>query len=324
MEREFHFFVEPEICSDDSDSEGSEGSEDLFGDAGDQDGVRSLIVRLDKWLWAARFFKTRALARAAVEAGKVFYNGERSKPSREIEVGAILQIRHGRFEKTVIVKGLSTRRRSTDEALQLFEETEESKSLREQQAIDFPQNQFNQSHSGYNQPSAYFNNEQAQERPRHFLRRAFSRGAQDPRQDIRTDSRPPQHRPRSAPTYPNPYPNPNHSGRHQPYPNHQNSHNQQSNHAHHNHQSGYNNPVYPTQNSGYNHPPAYPQQNDNNPVYGTRPNHSGHHSGYNQNYHTGYNNGYNQNQNHNNARYNHSNHPNSVSKNKTEPQTELE
>jgi len=99
---------------------------------------RGLKVRLDKWLWAARFFKTRALARAAVEAGKVYYNGERSKPTREIEVGAILQVRHGRFEKTVIVKGLSTRRRSTEEAYGLFEETEESRIMREQYLADFP------------------------------------------------------------------------------------------------------------------------------------------------------------------------------------------
>jgi ribosomal 50S subunit-recycling heat shock protein len=91
-------------------------------------------VDADKWLWAARFFKTRALARAAVENGKVYYNGERSKPSREIEIEAILQIRHGRYEKTVIVKGLSTRRRSTEEALQLFEETEESRIARENMA----------------------------------------------------------------------------------------------------------------------------------------------------------------------------------------------
>ncbi len=83
---------------------------------------RILRVRLDKWLWAARFFKTRAVARAAVERGKVFYDGERSNPNREIEIGARIKIRLGNFEKTVIIKGLSTRRRSTEEALQLFEE----------------------------------------------------------------------------------------------------------------------------------------------------------------------------------------------------------
>lgn len=86
---------------------------------------RILKVRLDKWLWAARFFKTRAVARIAVEKGKVFYNGERSRPSREIEVGATLRIQHGHFEKNIIIKGLSTRRRSTGEAIKLFEETQE-------------------------------------------------------------------------------------------------------------------------------------------------------------------------------------------------------
>lgn len=91
------------------------------------DNERTLKVRLDKWLWAARFFKTRAVARAAIEKGKVFYNGERSKPSREIEIGAVLQIRQGQIEKTVRVKGLSTRRRNTEEALQLFEETQEKR-----------------------------------------------------------------------------------------------------------------------------------------------------------------------------------------------------
>lgn len=115
MEPEFQFF-------DDQEYE--------FVDSTEPTEERILKVRLDKWLWAARFFKTRALARAAVEAGKVFYNGERSKPSREIELGAELQVRQGRFEKIVIIKGLSTRRRSTEEALQLFEETELSKNNR--------------------------------------------------------------------------------------------------------------------------------------------------------------------------------------------------
>lgn len=111
MEKQFHFVTDAEEETDSEfDISPEEGSE------------RTLKVRLDKWLWAARFFKTRALAHVAVEAGKVFYNGERSKPSREIEIGAELYIRHGRFEKTVIVKGLSTRRRSTEEASQLFEE----------------------------------------------------------------------------------------------------------------------------------------------------------------------------------------------------------
>lgn len=172
-ERTFQFFSDDE--DSESESDGSEGSE--------SGGERTLKVRLDKWLWAARFFKTRAVARAAVEKGKVFYNGQRSKPSREIELGAILQIRQGRFEKTVIVKGLSTRRRSTDEALQLFEETEESRLAREQMGEWSPPNQY--APAEYSNQSNYF---QQSEQPRErrvvrFLRRSFVRGEQQPRQD---------------------------------------------------------------------------------------------------------------------------------------------
>jgi ribosome-associated heat shock protein Hsp15 len=109
----------------------------------DEPSERVLKVRLDKWLWAARFFKTRALARVAVESKKIRYatNGQeitKLSPSREIEIGATLTIQHGRFTKVVIVKGLSTRRRSTDEALQLFEETEESRLIREKLMAEQP------------------------------------------------------------------------------------------------------------------------------------------------------------------------------------------
>jgi len=127
MEQKFHLTTETKLLegNETDDVINAEDDElDEFGIAAD--GSRILKVRLDKWLWAARFFKTRAVARAAVEKGKVFYNGERSKPSREIEIGATLQIRHGRLEKTIIVKGLSTRRRNQEEAFQLFEETKES------------------------------------------------------------------------------------------------------------------------------------------------------------------------------------------------------
>jgi ribosome-associated heat shock protein Hsp15 len=83
----------------------------------------SLKVRLDKWLWAARFYKTRAVARMAVETGQVIYDGiVRPNPNREIEIGAILTIKMKNIEKTVIIKGLSTRRRSIEDSLQLFQE----------------------------------------------------------------------------------------------------------------------------------------------------------------------------------------------------------
>lgn len=83
-------------------------------------------VRLDKWLWAARFFRTRARAKEAIEGGKVHVQGSRGKPSRELQVGEELKIRQGWDEKTVIVKALSDQRRGAPEAQQLYEETPES------------------------------------------------------------------------------------------------------------------------------------------------------------------------------------------------------
>jgi len=83
-------------------------------------------VRFDKWLWAARFFKTRALAKQAIEGGKVHYNGARTKPSRAVELEATLIIRQGWDEKTVVVKALSDQRRGADVASLLYEETPDS------------------------------------------------------------------------------------------------------------------------------------------------------------------------------------------------------
>lgn len=93
--------------------------EDLIPDAHEE---KELKVRLDKWLWAARFFKTRALARSAIENGKVVYEGQKTIPSKEIILGATLIINQGKHKKTVLIKQLSTRRRSTEEANALFEE----------------------------------------------------------------------------------------------------------------------------------------------------------------------------------------------------------
>jgi len=90
-----------------------------------------LKVRLDKWLWAARFFKTRALSKEAIEGGKVHYNGQRSKPGRNVEVGGTLTIRQGWVEKTVIVTGLSDKRLSAPLAQALYDETPESIEKRE-------------------------------------------------------------------------------------------------------------------------------------------------------------------------------------------------
>ena len=83
-------------------------------------------VRLDQWLWAARFFKTRSLAATAAQGGKVHVRGDRVKPARAIRVGDLLQIRHGSYEWVVTVKSVSTRRGPAKEAAVLYEETEES------------------------------------------------------------------------------------------------------------------------------------------------------------------------------------------------------
>lgn len=93
-------------------------------------------VRLDKWLWAARFYKTRAIAKAMIEGGKVHYDGQRAKCSKLVEVGARLQIRQGSEEKTIEVVALSDQRRGAPEAQKLYRETEESRRAREQRAAE--------------------------------------------------------------------------------------------------------------------------------------------------------------------------------------------
>ena len=91
-------------------------------------------VRLDKWLWAARFFKTRALAKAAIEGGKVHCKGERCKPGKEPKIGEELVIRAGFDERTVVIRALSAVRRGAPEAQLLYEETAESQARREKAA----------------------------------------------------------------------------------------------------------------------------------------------------------------------------------------------
>jgi ribosome-associated heat shock protein Hsp15 len=88
-------------------------------------------IRLDKWLWAARFFKTRSLATDAVSGGKIEVNGDRAKPSRSVRAGDKLTIRSGPYEWTIIVKGLARSRGPAAQARQLYEETEESAHKRE-------------------------------------------------------------------------------------------------------------------------------------------------------------------------------------------------
>jgi ribosome-associated heat shock protein Hsp15 len=88
-------------------------------------------IRLDKWLWAARFFKTRSLAAEAASGGKIDINGERPKSSRVVRVGDTLSIRRGPYEWTVIVKGVTRLRGPAQHAQQLYEETENSRRKRE-------------------------------------------------------------------------------------------------------------------------------------------------------------------------------------------------
>ncbi|WP_333012903.1 ribosome-associated heat shock protein Hsp15 [Kluyvera sichuanensis] len=92
-------------------------------------------VRLDKWLWAARFYKTRAVAREMIEGGKVHYNEQRSKPSKVVELNAQLTLRQGNDERTVVVKGITEQRRPATEAVSLYEETAESIEKREKVAL---------------------------------------------------------------------------------------------------------------------------------------------------------------------------------------------
>lgn len=91
-------------------------------------------VRLDKWLWAARLYKTRAFAREMIDGGKVHYNGQRSKPSKVVELNATLTLRQGNDERTVIVKRITDQRRPASEAVELYEETAESIEKREKMA----------------------------------------------------------------------------------------------------------------------------------------------------------------------------------------------
>lgn len=92
-------------------------------------------VRLDKWLWAARFYKTRALAREMIEGGKVHYNGQRTKPGKHVELNAELVLRQGNDLRTVVITGIAGQRGSATDASLLYRETPESIEKREAQAV---------------------------------------------------------------------------------------------------------------------------------------------------------------------------------------------
>ena len=92
-------------------------------------------IRLDKWLWAARFYKTRSIARDMISGGKVHYNGQRAKASKIVELGAVLTIRQGDVSKQVSIELLSDQRRGAPIAVTLYQETDESIKKREEYSI---------------------------------------------------------------------------------------------------------------------------------------------------------------------------------------------
>ena len=87
-------------------------------------------MRVDKWLWAARFFKTRSIATQAVEAGRALHNGNRVKPAKDVQAGDELTIRIGEHQWVVVVRAVSDVRRGAPEAQKLYEEKEESRAKR--------------------------------------------------------------------------------------------------------------------------------------------------------------------------------------------------
>jgi ribosome-associated heat shock protein Hsp15 len=100
----------------------------MMNEQGDRD---TGTIRLDKWLWAARFFKTRSLAAEAIGGGKVEISGTRPKPNRSVRPGDELTIRRGSYEWTVIVRGVARLRGPASDASALYEETEASRRKRE-------------------------------------------------------------------------------------------------------------------------------------------------------------------------------------------------
>ena len=92
-------------------------------------------IRLDKWLWTARFFKTRKLAADAISGGKVHLNNQRTKPGKDVKLGALLSISKDGLRWDVAIIALSNQRRAAKEAVLLYEETAESLAKRQQQVI---------------------------------------------------------------------------------------------------------------------------------------------------------------------------------------------
>ncbi len=108
--------------------------------------------RLDKWLWAARFFKTRSLATTAIDTGKVHVDGDRAKPAKEVHIGQVIHIRNRNFEIEVDVLALSNIRRGAPEAALLYVETQASITKREN-AKATGEGQFAQRDRGMGRPT---------------------------------------------------------------------------------------------------------------------------------------------------------------------------
>ena len=92
-------------------------------------------IRLDKWLWAARFYKTRSLATEAINGGKVHVNGQRSKPGKDVKIGAEISINKNGYSWEITITALTGQRRSAKDAISLYEETPESHTKRQQQIL---------------------------------------------------------------------------------------------------------------------------------------------------------------------------------------------
>jgi ribosome-associated heat shock protein Hsp15 len=98
------------------------------------------IIRLDKWLWAARFFKTRSLASDAIGGGKIHVNEQRVKPSKEVKIGAVLDISKDGLRWQVTITALSAQRRAAKDAVLMYQENAESLAKREQQILVLREN----------------------------------------------------------------------------------------------------------------------------------------------------------------------------------------
>jgi ribosome-associated heat shock protein Hsp15 len=92
-------------------------------------------IRLDKWLWAARFYRTRAIAKQMIDGGKVFYNGQRTKSGKAVSIGDIIKIRQGFEEKEVTVIALADKRSDATFAQTLYQESKESIETREKNSL---------------------------------------------------------------------------------------------------------------------------------------------------------------------------------------------